>query len=53
MLTTRNILIGLIIILAVPLIFPRVIGSIAGEMHSAYNETMRERGAESYRRRNP
>tara|TARA_R110000744_G_scaffold44544_1_gene99298 strand:- start:271 stop:447 length:177 start_codon:yes stop_codon:yes gene_type:complete len=33
--------------------FPRLIGYAAGEIHSAYSETMRARAIEDYRARNP
>lgn len=53
MLNTRNILLIIAVLIVLPFLFPRTIGNLAAEVHSAYNETMRERGAEAYRRRNP
>lgn len=43
----------IILPLIIFLLFPRVVGNLAGEAHSAYRQTMQERGAEAYRRKNP
>lgn len=39
--------------LLVLILWPGAIGTIAGNVHSSYAETMRERAAQSYRDRNP